>query len=267
MQTDYCKTRYPILLLHGAHARDEGHYRFWGRIPDLLRQNGAQVFTGGQDAWGSIEGNAQVIDQRLMKVLAQTGSPKVNIIAHSKGGLEARYLISVMGRYPHVASLSTVSTPHHGCRIVDFFEKWPDWFYRGVSACQDFYWKKHGDAAPDFYTASRELSTHACREFAKNAPDMPGVFYQSWACAMSNPFGDPWYMGSYLLEYLLAGENDGLVSVKSAKWGEFRGVLRTKGIAGISHNDAGDVRERDFKGMDIPRVYIKMAHELKEKGF
>jgi len=46
---------------------------------------------------------------------------QINIIAHSMGGLDARYLLSsnLLGLAPRVASLSTVSTPHRGTAIAD----------------------------------------------------------------------------------------------------------------------------------------------------
>ena len=104
-----CQTRYPILLLHGLNCRDE--QGCWGRIPVLLRRHGARVYLGGQDSYGSIQHNALVLKRGLRKILAEEGCEKVNIIAHSKGGLEARYLISSLGMADQVASLSTVCTP------------------------------------------------------------------------------------------------------------------------------------------------------------
>ena len=52
---------------------------------------------------------------RLREILRKTGAEKVNIIAHSKGGLDSRWAISKLGLAPHVASLTTINTPHRGC--------------------------------------------------------------------------------------------------------------------------------------------------------
>ena len=54
-----CQTRYPILLLHGLNCRDDCFSGCWGRVPEALRERGAVVYLGHQDAWGSIEGNAR----------------------------------------------------------------------------------------------------------------------------------------------------------------------------------------------------------------
>ena len=66
-------TRYPILMLHGMGFRDYKHICYWGRIPELLRKNGARVYFGGQDSNGSIESNALQIEKRLKEVMEETG--------------------------------------------------------------------------------------------------------------------------------------------------------------------------------------------------
>src|SRR5436190_277798 len=45
---------------------------------------------------------------------------KVIIIAHSMGGLDARYMISRLGMADRVAALVTLSTPHHGSPYADW---------------------------------------------------------------------------------------------------------------------------------------------------
>ena len=62
-----------------------------------------------------------MIKRSILEVLTKTGAEKVNLIAHSKGGMEARYMIKVLGMNTHVASLTTISTPHHGSKTMDQF--------------------------------------------------------------------------------------------------------------------------------------------------
>src|SRR6185369_10558770 len=45
---------------------------------------------------------------------------RVVIIAHSMGGLDARYMISRMGMAERVAALITISTPHRGSPYADW---------------------------------------------------------------------------------------------------------------------------------------------------
>ena len=47
----------------------------------------------------------------------------------SKGGLDARYLISGLHMAPYVASLTTINTPHRGSMLVEFLKRLPDGVY------------------------------------------------------------------------------------------------------------------------------------------
>ena len=80
-----CQTKYPIFLIHGAGFRDRKRLGYWGRIPGALEKHGATVIYGKQDAWGSVEKNAEIIKQNLDEYVVGTNCGKVNIIAHSKG--------------------------------------------------------------------------------------------------------------------------------------------------------------------------------------
>lgn len=71
----------------------------------------------------------------------------------------------------------------------------------------------------------------------------------------------------YCLIKPLEGDNDGLVSVTSAKWGEFKGVFSNSHTRGISHGDIIDLKREDYKGFDPVETYVKIVNDLKEKGF
>ena len=116
VDSDLCRTRYPLVMVHGIGFRDLRYFNYWGRIPRELKRNGASVYYGNQEALGTIHYNAGDIRERILQVCRETGCGKVNIIAHSKGGLDARYAISKLGMAPYVASLTTMNTPHRGCR-------------------------------------------------------------------------------------------------------------------------------------------------------
>lgn len=67
---------------------------------------------------GSIEARAA----RLADDIAQKAQGKpVNIIAHSMGGLDSRYMISRLkpGNI-EVVSLTTIATPHRGSAFADY---------------------------------------------------------------------------------------------------------------------------------------------------
>lgn len=70
-----------------------------------------------------------------------------------------------------------------------------------------------------------------------------------------------------LMKLCKEGENDGLVAIDSAKWGEFKGIIRNKKYRGISHGDIIDLRRDDYKGFDVIEKYVEIVCDLKEKGF
>ena len=157
-EKNVCSTKYPLLLVHGVGFRDFHYFNYWGRIPRALKKNGARVFYGHQEAWGTVEENAGILREKIFEILRETGEEKVNIIAHSKGGLDSRYLISGLHMAPYVASLTTICTPHRGSMLVDLLMKLPDFLYRGICGLMDRYFGMLGDRAPNAYVASRQLS-------------------------------------------------------------------------------------------------------------
>ncbi len=86
-------TRYPILLVHGLNWRDDWAISYWGAMVRTLKGAGYAVFLSGQDALGSVAGNAEALRRRGEEVLVQTGAERLNLVAHSKGGIECRLLI------------------------------------------------------------------------------------------------------------------------------------------------------------------------------
>jgi triacylglycerol lipase len=269
-----CSTRYPILLLHGAGFRDSERFCYWGRIPKALEERGAAIYYGHQDARGSVEHNAAVVKANLEKILAETGCEKVNIIGHSKGGLEARYMISSLGCAAHVASLTTVATPHRGSETVDLLCRLPKSAFKFAAFFADRFSLLLGDEEPDFYTVGRAFCTENMAAFNERNPDAPGVRYQSYAGVMRGPYSDALVSLPYRIVKRIEGENDGLVTPASAMWGNFRGVLRGAGRRGVSHADEVDMRRVDIPCRlgdetlsDIRQLYIGIAEELKRMGY
>lgn len=263
-----CATRYPIIMLHGIGFRDFKYFNYWGRIPKELVRNGATVYYGHQEAWGTIENNAGIIKAKIEEILKENHCDKVNIIAHSKGGLDARYLISGLHMEERVASLTTMSTPHRGSELLNLLNKLPDNIYHFVASLFDKSYGKAGDQHPDCYTSSKQLSPSFCAEFNEKYPDAPCVYYQSYASIVKHTFGDPllWIPNLFMF-FAGAPKNDGLVSEESAKWGIFKGTFVSKGRRGISHGDMIDLKREDYKGFDVIEAYVKIVAELKEMGY
>lgn len=262
-------TKYPILMVHGMGFRDSKRLCYWGRIPKVLEKNGAKVFFGGQDSNGSVESNAEQLRQSLDKALSEAGAEKVNIIAHSKGGLEARYLISTMGFGDRIATLTTLSTPHNGSLTVDKLLKFPEPAVKFSCKAVDLWFKMIGDKNPDTYSAISLFKTSSAEKFNEENPDDPQVYYQSYGFVMNGFFSDITMCIPWLAVYSVEGENDGLLAPRAVRWTNFKGIYRGGGRRGISHCDEVDLRRSrvDISGGDITDFYLNIIADLKDKGF
>ena len=268
VDSEICKTKYPLVLIHGVGFRDFKYVNYWGRIPKELIRQGATVYYGNQEAFATVEYNAQDIKEKIINIVKETGCEKVNIIAHSKGGLDARYMVSKLEMGNYVASITMMSSPHKGVKFVDIACHIPDVIYKGISKAFNKYFKLIGDKNPDFYTATRQFSTCNSKIFNEEVRDVAEVYYQSYATVMNNIFSDYILSIPYVLVKLTEGDNDGLVSTDSAKWGEFRGILENnKHRRGISHGDIIDLRRDDYKEFDVIEKYVEIVSELKNKGY
>lgn len=266
MPPDLCATRHPIILLHGIAFRDNMIFSSWGHVPDFLRRGGALVFLGGLGAWNSYIQNAQSLKTRIAEVLVETGARKVNLIAHSKGGLDARYMISRLGMGDKVASLTTVSTPHRGSAFADVATKLTPDEHGLAYGIVDLLGKLMGDKGPQSALAIAELTRANMEKFNAETPDAEGVHYQSFGTRMTSLLDDPLFVPSYEIVKKYEGENDGMVSVSSCQWGNFRGILEGHG-SGISHLQiTGAVRDV-VSGINIPMWYVGMVQDLKVQGY
>lgn len=273
---DLCRTKYPIMLVHGMGYRDRKYLNYWGRIPKRLEQNGAEIFYGNQDANATIEENARQLEKRLDEILEITGAEKVNIIAHSKGGLEARYLISTLKRNEQIASLSTISTPHNGSVTVKKLLEFPEIIIKTTGKTVDFFMKICGDKNPDTCKVFYQLSSDFAEKFNACNPDSENIYYQSFGFAMKNSFSDIFMIIPHFVVSRIEGENDGLLSENAVKWTNYQGTYKSVSLRGISHCDEVDMRrlkftlknsDNNYEISDITDFYISLVKNLKLNGF
>lgn len=264
---DCCATRYPILLLHGAGFRDLKWPVYWGRIPRRLTLHGAQVYYGLQDCWADTATNGRALLERMENICRTAHCEKVNIIAHSKGGLEARLAASSLGGGHRIASITTVGTPHRGSRAADVLLRTAEPLTAPAALVVNNWIRLVGDRQPNFRQVCRDFSTWAMERFNQENPDVPGIFYQSYAGVMNSPLSDIQLSTANAFLTRMEGENDGLVSVQSAVWGERVQILRVRGLRGVSHLDEIDLRRRPLPdGFDICQVYLDIVADLKARG-
>lgn len=266
-QNEICKTKYPVLMVHGIFFRDWQYFNYWGRVPSALIRNGADIYYGSQQSASSIERSAGELRDRILEIINETGAEKVNIIAHSKGGLDSRYAISCLGMDQYVASLTTINTPHKGCDMVDFLlEKAPDSLVSFLSGKYNSIFTKLGDNKPDFLAGVNDLRASSAKEFNEKVTDSPEVHYSSYMSVMSSWRSAFFVLGmSYLLIKKLNGPNDGLVYEGSAVHGEHTDIKAPK-RRGISHGDVIDLMRENIEGYDVREFYVDIVKGLKDKG-
>ncbi|KAF7723558.1 hypothetical protein EC973_001847 [Apophysomyces ossiformis] len=250
----YVAPRAPIVLCHGLYGFDlwgpdafprlQIHY--WNGVEDALAKLGAKVIVTGVSRTGSIAQRAQQLHDVLKIVL---DNQDVNFVAHSMGGLDCRHLLSHIKDRPYrVQSLTTICTPHRGSPVMDWFrdhvgvgiEKQKDisWQTTSMSMAKSVNrseasvanWNIDVNAKNLLNTAIQwfdepayaNLTTNYCNNyFNPNTPDDPSVAYYSYAASVTIPtwsslLGLPWQLVKEK-----EGDNDGIVSVESAKWGQY----------------------------------------------
>jgi len=262
--TDRIELKYPLILVHGIIAHDRTKYfNFWGRVPKTLKEKGIKVFLGNTDSWGSCETNAKILKENIDKILLETGSQKVNIIAHSKGGIDSRFLIWKYNYGGKIASLTTISTPHHGSELANLLFKQDILHKKIVKKALNIFGKLYGDTNPDLFNVNYQLTTDRMKEFNKNIIMDKNVYCQSLYTLMKKSFDDLMFYSSHCYLKKEIGENDGMVCEYSANWGE-----NVKKIEGrISHAEILDYKQKNIFGTDIINIYLNIVKDLAEKGF
>lgn len=189
---------------------------YWRGIVHALEGNGVEVITASVPASASIEERALKLGQDIAK---KANGRSVNIIAHSMGGLDARYMISrLKPENVEVLSLTTIATPHRGSAFADFmFDE------IGPKNLPKLY--KVFEVMGLGTGAFSQLTTKfMIDEFNPKTPDKPGVRYFSYGAEVK-PRAWSAFRRPHKIVEKMEGPNDGLVSVGSSKWGTYKGTL------------------------------------------
>jgi pimeloyl-ACP methyl ester carboxylesterase len=242
-------TRYPIVLMHGMAGTDRyfGLLDYFYDIVPLLSGRGFAAFTPVVPPIGSSSDRADVLAPQIDAVLAETGAAKVHLIAHSQGGLDARILVSGLGYADRVASITTLSSPHAGIPI-DI----PEWlagedFSREAMAAFALQYPDV-EAMPRFSWAGRTCGRleGACRE--ANQDEVVELVLGASHALMSAAAADD---GDH-------GENDGVVLVSSARWGEFLGI-----VPADHFDEVGQIADAAPAPFDHRGFYLSEARRLR----
>jgi triacylglycerol lipase len=201
-----------VVLIHGLFGfRKLLWIEYFQGVRQLYEEMGMRVLVPSLPWAGSIKQRTDSLAKQL-----KTESGPLHLIAHSMGGLDARFWISNMEGGAKTLSLTTLSTPHHGSPASDHVCSTysPFRLFRGV----------------------RDLTTVAMKQFNQNTPNYPNVVYRSYSA--SRPFAQqPWIVQRYgRMIQQREGDNDSQVSVNSAIWGEHVATLPCDHFEIISRN-------------------------------
>ena len=260
------KTRYPIVLIHGLAMRDTFFMKSWGSIDRILRIQGYEVYKSQVDALGTVKTNAAQLKEEILTVLRETGADKVNIIAHSKGGLDAKYMIQYLEMAPYVASLTTLCTPHAGSPIASFILRFPKPAVKYVAFWVNKAYRILGDRHPDSFAACEELKrTQHLETETMNLAD--GILCQSFSSTIQTGKGKQDFVMTipHIFSRFIEKDRltDGLVPRDSAIFGHYRGDCLDESV---SHTEIVDFMVRSKKRDKILSFYSALCEELVQEG-
>ena len=238
--------RFPVVLAHGFLGFDEievgssKHVYFRG-IGAHLEKIGARVYTPRVPPASSVAARAQ----RLADLIRALPEPRVNIVAHSMGGLDARYAISRLGLGARVASLTTIGTPHHGTPLADAGHAIFGRITRLLRRIVDL-------------SAFGDLTTAGMARFNAEVPDSADVAYASVVGRSGKLATHPLLWPSHLYLAETAGPNDGVVPTVSQAHGEVVREIEADHWAQIGWWP---------RGFDAASLYEEILLELRGRGF
>lgn len=241
------RLRHPVVLAHGLLGFDKiaiggREHSYFRGVTNHLMGVGAEVHRPRIPSVASIALRAD----ELARLVRMIPARKVNIIAHSMGGLDVRYAIAKLGLHDRVASLVTIGTPHLGTPVADLGAKLSDMLrikslLGRVVDVDAFY----------------DLTTDRMAQFNRDIADARGVCYASIVARVDRARAHPllWPTHVYLSE--LVGDNDGVVPAASQRWGEVWKEIDADHWAQIGWSPE----------FDALALYEELLRELRGRGF
>jgi triacylglycerol lipase len=257
MTSDTLKTKHPIVLLHGLMGFERiGPFEYFRGVRKMLLTHGNTVHSWSQPNITTVERRARLILDRL-RALENEGP--FNLIGHSMGGLDARCLASSLRGGDFVASITTIGTPHHGSPAAH----WRNAVLKGVGVMGSM--QRRQTVWANGLLEHLEVFTREWSErFNEENPDVPHVRCRSWAGEV------PAWRVSPIMQPLCPflnraeGPNDGVVSVKSARWCDehFAGIIPADHLAQLGWKFGLNTFDK-FKHLEF---YRQVVQELVDAG-
>lgn len=258
--------KHPVLLCHGYGAiaslvKPSPLYD----VAMLLQSHNVATFAPAIVPYAKIEIRARGWVKLINELTENIPGNKVNIIAHSMGGLDMRYALSQLDVCEKVASLTTISTPHRGTSLAELTLKTPEPIRDKMADFLDWVGGRvYPDAKCDSEASAAQLTrSYITEAFNPEINDVDGIPYYSYSSAVGKGTDDPIsviarYQNNHI--YGIEGLNDGMVSVESAKWGEH---IKT---SNLSHLEQMNLRVRNGRENLYRAFWLDVVKMLQEKG-
>jgi triacylglycerol lipase len=251
------KLRSPVMLVHGLLGF--GRFQLAGctvasyfpGIAEAIEAAGNRVLIPSLSPTAGIAERAQQLKDFILR---QSPHEPVHLIAHSMGGLDARYMVSRLGMGKHVLTLTTLGTPHRGTSFADWGVRR---FARMVRPVLDFLYLP----TQAFY----DLTTARCTAFNKDVPDVPTVRYFSVAGRHDGNFLHPEWLLPYYVVSRAEGDNDGIVAVESARYGEDMEQWEGDHLSLVNWMHPLEVHRTEAR--DLRPRYARILGRLKDLGY
>lgn len=258
--------QYPVLLCHGYGAlvslvKPSPLYD----VAMLMRHHHVLAFAPNIVPYATIETRAARWVKLIHKIIEHTGAGKLNIVAHSMGGLDMRFALSQLNAAPHVASLTTICTPHHGTSLAELALNTPTGIRDKIG---DFLNWMGNHVYPD--TKSNAMGSveqltrkYITQSFNPTVPDIPGIPYYSFSSAVGRGTDQSItvisrYQNNHIFKR--EGLNDGMVSVESAQWGEHIST------GSLSHLEQMNLQVKDDRKPLFETFWLEVLKMLEGKG-
>lgn len=231
IREEYATPKHTIVLAHGllgfSELRLAGKFlpglKYWRGITEALSAKGIEVIVATVPPSGSVEARAAKL---VESISLRAKGKEVNIIAHSMGGLDSRYMISQLKPTDfNIKSLTTIATPHRGSAFADYmFETIGPRRIKRIYKVIEYFGFETG-------AFSQLTLKYMQGSFNPRTPDVDGVRYFSYGASLESTRWSV-FAPSHAIIKRQEGINDGLVSVSSSQWGDYKGTL-----IGVSHLD------------------------------
>ena len=266
-QYEIIQTRYPVFLCHGFGAI--GSLVKPSPLHDpcmLMREHGTIAIAPNVVPYAPIETRAKNWVRLIANFCETYGFKKVNVVAHSMGGLDMRHALSHLGIAKRVASLTTIATPHHGTFLADLILKTPEIITEKLSDIVDWFGNSvYPREKSEVLSSVEQLCRAYIQEtFNPATPDLKGFPYFSYSAAVGKGTDyslNPVFLFQNTQIYSKEDINDSFVSVKSAQWGEHLGTIP---LSHMNHINVQVSKENKPKYYDLWIGVLKM---LRDKAF